>query len=183
MPAPRKVDLLPPELRAALDRQIVAHGFAGYEALSDWLAGQGYEIGKSALHAHGQDMKLQRRMDAVKAATAAALAMDEAVRDDAGALSNALLTQMQVGTLDALNALLDAQDEADPAERLALLTKCGKDVSALVRAGIARQQHAQSVREKVKARMAELESEARSGQSGLDLATVKRIAQDVYGLL
>jgi hypothetical protein len=181
MPPPRKIDLLPPELRGALDAKIVERGFAGYVDLSEWLASQGYEIGKSALHAHGQDMKLQRRMDAVKAATAAALAMDEAVRDDAGALSNALLTQMQVGSLDALNALLDAQDESDPAERLALLSQCGRNLASLVRAVIARQQHAAAVKAKI---TTALDALGKSGAVPMDtLARVQQAVQAAYGNL
>jgi hypothetical protein len=61
MPPPRKVDLLPPELKAWLKEALVAQGFAGYEALADDLnfrleeAGLDIRIRKSAIHAFGQE--------------------------------------------------------------------------------------------------------------------------------
>lgn len=59
MPAPRKVDLLPPELRQWLHEELRARGFADYEALADALngrledAGLDLRIRKTALHEFG----------------------------------------------------------------------------------------------------------------------------------
>jgi len=61
MPPPRKVELLPPELRQWLHDWWKAKGFHGYEELAEELnfrlAEDGLElrIGKSALHAYGQE--------------------------------------------------------------------------------------------------------------------------------
>lgn len=61
MPAPRKVDLLPADLRRWLEEALRKQGFAGYEQLSEdlnWkLEEQGLElrIQKSALHAFGAE--------------------------------------------------------------------------------------------------------------------------------
>lgn len=61
MPAPRKVDLLPADLRTWLQEALRAQGFAGYERLAEdlnWkLEEQGLElrIQKSALHAFGAE--------------------------------------------------------------------------------------------------------------------------------
>jgi hypothetical protein len=63
MPPPRKVDLLPPELRKWLQDALRARGFADYEALADELnwkleeAGQLLRIQKSALHDFGSEYK------------------------------------------------------------------------------------------------------------------------------
>lgn len=63
MPPPRKVDLLPPELRDWLKSELQLRGFADYEALSDALnarldaQGQELRIGKSALHAFGSEYR------------------------------------------------------------------------------------------------------------------------------
>ena len=38
MPAPRKVDLLPPELKRWLEAELRTRGFAGYEALAEAAA-------------------------------------------------------------------------------------------------------------------------------------------------
>ena len=63
MPPPRKIDLLPQELRDWLREALIARGFGDYVALSEELnfkleqAGLELRIGKSALHAFGQDFK------------------------------------------------------------------------------------------------------------------------------
>ena len=57
MPPPRKVDLLPAELKGWLRDELIARGFADYEALAEDLnfrleeAGLELRIQKSAIHA------------------------------------------------------------------------------------------------------------------------------------
>ena len=61
MPPPRKVDLLPPELRSWLQEELLARGFGDYVALTEALnvrledEGLNLSIGKSAVHAFGQE--------------------------------------------------------------------------------------------------------------------------------
>ena len=61
MPPPRKVDLLPSELKGWLQEELRARGFGGYEELAEALnfrleeAGLDLRIRKSALHAFGQE--------------------------------------------------------------------------------------------------------------------------------
>jgi len=61
MPPPRKVDLLPAELKKWLQEELKLSGFAGYEALADSLnfrleeEGLELRIKKSAIHAYGQE--------------------------------------------------------------------------------------------------------------------------------
>lgn len=61
MPAPRKVNLLPPELKKWLEEELRTRGFADYEALAEALnwrleeAGLDLRIQKSALHAFGAE--------------------------------------------------------------------------------------------------------------------------------
>lgn len=149
MPPPSKINQLPEEVRRELEEKIISNGFGGYVALSDWLATHGYEIGKSTLGVHGK--KLERHIAAVKASTQAALALEEAARDDADARSNAIYAQFQSGIFDALMALDEAEDEADPVKKLALLTKAGKDFAAIGRGNLARQRWAAEVRAKLDA--------------------------------
>ncbi|MBD3877364.1 DUF3486 family protein [Pseudomonas kunmingensis] len=47
-------DALPPELKAQLHSRLMTSGFAGYVEHSEWLAGQGWKISKSALHRYGK---------------------------------------------------------------------------------------------------------------------------------
>lgn len=149
MPPPSKIDQLPEEVRRELEEKIISNGFGGYVALSEWLAERGFSIGKSVLGVHGK--KLERHIAAVKASTQAALALEEAARDDADARSNAIYAQFQSGIFDALMALDEAEDEADPVKKLALLTKAGKDFAAIGRGNLARQRWAAEVRAKLDA--------------------------------
>lgn len=61
MPPPRKVDLLPTELKVWLKDELKARGFSGYEDLADALnfrleeEGLTLRIGKSAIHSFGQE--------------------------------------------------------------------------------------------------------------------------------
>ena len=61
MPRPRKVDLMPEELRGWLKEELRARGFSDYEGLADDLnfrleeAGMQLRIGKSAVHNFGQE--------------------------------------------------------------------------------------------------------------------------------
>jgi hypothetical protein len=61
MPPPRKVDLLPDELKSWLQEELRTRGFGGYEEIAEALnfrleeAGLDLRIRKSALHAFGQE--------------------------------------------------------------------------------------------------------------------------------
>lgn len=88
MPQPRKIDLLPAELRGWLQDELRARGFGGYEGLADALAlrceeaGLELRIGKSALHAYGQEFRDYSRLqeqaqDEIRAFLAEASLADE----------------------------------------------------------------------------------------------------------
>lgn len=68
MPPPRKIDRLPPELRQWLQEELRKRNFAGYEQLAEDLAfrceeeGVEFRIGKSAIHAFGQEFRDYARM-------------------------------------------------------------------------------------------------------------------------
>lgn len=93
---------LPEDVREALNRRLLDSGFAGYEGLSEWLSGQGYEISRSAIHRHGQ--ALERRIEAVRLATEQAEALVRAAPDDGGAVADAILRLSQQKILDILLA-------------------------------------------------------------------------------
>ena len=57
MPLRSRVQSLPTRLRADLDRRLVASGFSNYRAHSEWLAGEGHEISRSSLQAHGARLR------------------------------------------------------------------------------------------------------------------------------
>ena len=87
------VSQLPAEIREELESRLIGSGFGGYTSLSEWLAGQGYEISRSAVHRHGQ--RLERQISKVKAATEMAVALVKDTPDDQGATSEAALRIVQ----------------------------------------------------------------------------------------
>ncbi|ANT39898.1 hypothetical protein RGUI_0827 [Rhodovulum sp. P5] len=116
MPPPRKVDLLPEELRRWLQDALRARGFSDYEGLADELnamleaRGEELRIQKSALHAFGQEFRDYARMqdqaqDEIRAFLEEASLKDEV--DVTSALFQQLTTiqwrlQMAMATPDAL---------------------------------------------------------------------------------
>lgn len=149
MPPRSKIEQLPDELRAALDRKLIEDGFGNYVELADWLTAQGYTIGKSAVGAYGQN--LQRRLDAIRASTEAARLISQAAPDDADERSNAIISLVQTEIFESLLALQDAAEETDPGERVAILGKAAKNIAALTRASVTRNKWASEVKQKVDA--------------------------------
>lgn len=89
MPPPRKVDLLPPELKTWLKEALVKQGFAGYEALADDLnfkleeAGLDIRIRKSAIHAYGQEYEEFVKYQDEASAWAAGWMQEQGLADEA----------------------------------------------------------------------------------------------------
>jgi hypothetical protein len=100
MPPRSKIDLMPKEIRGELEKRIVEGGFANYRALAKWLNDNGYQIGKNAVHRHGE--KLERRLDAVRRATDVARAIAEASPDDEAAMNDTLIRLVQQIDIDIL---------------------------------------------------------------------------------
>ena len=180
MPPPSKVDQLPLQTRDWLNQELIRRGFGGYESLSDALAELGYEISKSALHRHGQ--ALERRLSAIKASTEAAKLIADAAPDDEDARSAAVISMLQTDMFEVFLALQEAND-VEPAERVKLLSRAATAMARLSRASINQKQWAADVRTKVEAKLVALEAEAGAGKSTLDPATLKRIREEIYGIV
>lgn len=166
MPPPRKIDLLPEDVRQELDGLIIGNGFGGYAGLSEWLAGKGFEISKTAVGAYGQ--KLERRLAAVRASTEAARLIAAAAPDDADERSNAIISIVQTEIFDALLCMQEATDEdVDPAKRVEILGKAAKNIATLTRASIARNKWAAELRTKIAAALEALKKE------GFDTGTLE----------
>jgi hypothetical protein len=145
------ITALPKEVRIALDRELSARNFSGYEALEDWLRDQGFEIGKSSIHRYGQ--KIERRMQAIKASTEAAKMIVEAAGDDQDARSESVIALVQTEMFDSIIAIQEAGDEdgenkLTPADRLGMMSKAAKNIATLARASIAQKQFKTTVQAK-----------------------------------
>ncbi len=123
MPARSKVDLLPEDVRQALEQRLIAQSFSGYESLAEFLQEKGFEIAKSSLHRWGT--RFEERVRALKIATDQAKAIVEASPDDEGAMTDALmrLTQEKL-----FGVLLDLEVDPETIE-LPKLTRAIADLS------------------------------------------------------
>ncbi|MDR2837746.1 MAG: DUF3486 family protein [Azonexus sp.] len=172
---------LPEAVRVELRQRLIDNGFTDYQGLADWLAERGFEISKSSVHRFGS--KIERRLAAIKASTEAARLVTEAAGDDQDARSEAVIALVQTEMFDSIVAIQEADELDDPAERLALMSSAAKNIATLARASIAQKKFRLDLQARIKARLDDLETEARSGKSGLDLLTLQRISGEVYGLL
>lgn len=173
------ITALPEPVREALNRELSARNFSGYEALEDWLSEQGFEISKSAIHRYGQ--KIERRMAAIKASTEAAKFITEAAGDDQDARSEAVIALVQTEMFDSIIAIQEAGDEeVDPSERLALMSSAAKNIATLARASIAQKQFKTTVQARATEAAEKVAKLAKKG--GMSAATVEEIKRSILGI-
>lgn len=173
MPPRPAVTQLPDPVKAELDHRLIAGGFSGYRHLAEWLEGQGFSISKSALHDYGQSF--ERRMAALTMATQQAKAIAEAAGDDEGALNDALIRLIQE---KAFSALVEMEESG------ALdLIDLGHMAAKLGQTSVQQKKWQVQAREQITRKFAALEKEAAGGKGGLDMATLKRVREEVYGIV
>ena len=180
MPTRPAVAQLPEPVRAELNARLAASGFSGYEGLAAWLTEQGFEIGKSSIHRYGQ--ALERKLAAIKASTQAAQMIAEAAPDDEDSRSAAVISLVQTDLFDALLALQESE-EADPGQRVKLLASAAKSIADVARASISNKRYASEVRGKLDTAMKALEAQAAHGKAGLDPETLRRVREEIYGIV
>ena len=181
MPPRGKIDTLPEEVRSALDRRLIEGGFAGYVELAEWLADQGFALGKSTVHRYGA--ALERRLSSIRASTEAARLIMSVAPDEADDRSGAILSLIQTEIFEAILALQDAGETEDPGKRVEILGKAAKNIATLTRASIARNRHAIEVEARRKAtREGAAAAAAVARQQGLSAETVAAIEHAVLGV-
>lgn len=179
MPAPSKIDLLPAATRAELNRQLVKRAFSDYEALAVWLAGQGFQIGKSTVGRYGQ--KLERKLEAIRASTEAARSIAEAAPDDADLRSAAVMSLVQTEIFDVLVNLQEASDEdVDQVTRVKLLSHAAKNIATLSRASVNQKKWSLEVRGRASAVADEVTKAAR--QAGMSAETAETWRKKILGI-
>lgn len=130
-----KVEGLPEDVRRWLERALMDSGFSGYDALKEMLAERGYVMSKSAIHRYGS--KIERRFATIKASTEAARLLTEGAADDQDARSEAVIALVQTEMFESIINLQEAsEDDIDPTERIALLSKAAKNIATLARASV-----------------------------------------------
>lgn len=168
MPPRSKINQLPKEVKAWLDRALIEGNFSGYELLEQELSERGFVIGKSSINRYGQEF--EQRMRALKLATEQAKAISESVPDDEGSMNDALIRLVQQKAFETLLKM----EEGAPMKEIGLM------VARLSNATVKQKQWASEVRAKAESAASAVEKIAKKG--GLSAAAVKEIRSQILGI-
>lgn len=176
--APRsKVEQLPAAIKEWLDAELVAGGFAGYEALEAELntrleaAGADYRIGKSSIHRYGSTF--EEKLKTLKLVSEQARAVVAAAPDDEDAVSQALIRMTQEKLFTVLQEM-----EVDASKvNLSSLTKA---IASVSRASISNKKYATEVKVRTEAAAAKVTSMAK--KAGLTPDAVNQIRREILGI-
>ena len=176
-----KIDKLDIKTKQWLDAELIKRGFSNYSELASLLKQRGFEISRSSVHRHGQ--KLQRRIQAIKDSTEAAKLIAIANPDEEDALTGSVISMIQSDTFEVLLNLQEA-GEADPQERLKLLSKAASAASDLARASIAHKKYSSAVRAKLNAakQAAANKAESVAKKAGLSDADWSAMRAHILGI-
>lgn len=144
---------------------------------------------RSAIHRWGQ--KLQRRLDAIRASTEAALLIRQHSADREDARSEALTSLVQTELFEAILNLQEASgssgegQEIDPARRVALLGEAARNIATLSRASVTLKQFQERQRAAIRDELLAEQKQrlAALGQSGeVAPEVLERVIRAAYGL-
>ena len=135
------VSRLPVEIKTYIEAMLATGGQTLDELITDlqarWpaQAHAGDLPSRSALHRYGT--KLDRRLSAIRASTEAAKLIQAQAGDDKDARSEALTALVQTELFEAILALQEADDpEANPEDRVAMLSSAAKNIATLTRSSV-----------------------------------------------
>ena len=140
------IDRLDPEIKAYIQAMLASGSMTLDELIADLqarfpaAATAGDLPSRSAVGRYGQ--KLERRLSAIRPSTEAAKLIQAQAGDDKDARSEALTALVQTELFEAILALQEADEvgpngeQADPGERVELLSKAAKNIATLTRSSI-----------------------------------------------
>ncbi len=168
MPPRTKVEALPAEVKAWLDKTLVEGNFSGYEQLEDELKARGHTIGKSSLHRYGS--AFEQKLASLKVASEQAKAVVTAAPDEEGAVNEALMRLVQEHLFNLLMADGGKMD----------LPKVARAVAELGKASVTQAKWRAEVRAKAEAAA---EAAAKIGRKGgLSEESVAEIRRKILGI-
>ncbi len=139
---------------------------------------------RSALGRDGQ--KLQSRLSAIRASTEAAKIIQAQAGDNSDARSEALTALIQTELFEAILNLQEANDaEADPADRVGMLSTAAKNIATLTRSSVNLKQFQAKVEEDTRKRVLEeqrVKLDAMGNKGGVTEDTKKAI-REVLGIV
>jgi len=182
--APRpKVKLLPPEIKAELDRKLVESAFSGAIGLSEWLEGKGYSISRKTIQRYSQQFKA--RLDALNEQIEFSKAFADRYASDSSSMGE-LLNGLAQDTLCRVLIQLHQRtqnltDEDNLGEITRLLTLVTKSLSDINRVDIAVKKYADELQEKQAAKFDSIAQEAE--MRGIDQEFVDYVRGTILRLL
>ncbi len=151
---------LPLEIKAYIEAMLATGSQTLDELIKDLQArfpaqaSAGELPSRSAVGRYGQ--KLDRRLAAIKASTEAAKLIQAQAGDDKDARSEALTALVQTELFEAILSLQEADDpEADPADRVAMLSAAAKNIATLTRSSVNLKQFQAKVEEETRKKLLE----------------------------
>ena len=119
-------------------------------------------------------------MAAIKASTEAARMITEGAADDRDDRSEAVIAMVQTELFEAILNLQEANDAADPSERIAILSAAAKNIATLARASV----NQKKFRHEVEKRIAEVADKAAklARKGGLSAESVDEIRNSILGI-
>lgn len=109
---------------------------------------------RAAVHRYGQ--KLERRLSAIRASTEAAKIIQAQAGDNSDARSEALTALIQTELFEAILNLQETDDpDADPADRVGMLSTAAKNIATLTRSSVNLKQFQAKVEEDTRKRVLE----------------------------
>lgn len=169
-----KIEKLPVAVRRWLERALIDRSLPSYVAFEQALKEKGFTISDTCIWRY--DKRLQAVMDKIRASTEAARLI-AAEQDHEDQHSAAVLRMVQSALFDAMVKISEAHDEADPAERMKLLSMAARAIAEASRASIGQKRWADEVREKLD----RAEAEAKAKGRRLDPDTLKAVREALYG--
>lgn len=187
MPPPRKVDRLPPELRNWLKETLVERGFGDYVAVTEELnfkleeAGADLRIGKSAVHAFGQDYEEFVKYQDEASAWAVGWMQDNGLEEEAQR-HNVLFQMITTLAFKVMKSQMGRDaEEIDPRD-LHFIGRLMKDVMASsgIREKLTGDERARIAQEARESAASDID--ARAKNLGLTSDTVAQIKQSILGV-
>ena len=173
MPSRSKITKLPEHVKRELDKRLISGSFSDYRKLSAWLQEQGYEISRSAINRYGQ--AFEERLAAIKIASEQARAVSEAVGDNEGVMSDALISLVQEKAFDVLVNL----QTKDPVAFAKIFPKMGIMVAKLSKASVDQKKWMADVKRKAEKAVANIEQKTRKR---MDPELFKIVKEEIYGI-
>ena len=152
------VSRLPAEIKTYIEAMLATGGQTLDELITDLRARfpaqahAGELPSRSAIGRYGQ--KLERRLSAIRASTEAAKLIQAQAGDDKDARSEALTALVQTELFEAILALQEADDpEANPEDRVAMLSSAAKNIATLTRSSVNLKQFQAKVEKETRERL------------------------------